>query len=226
MILRRRLQWLGHVARMDDTRLPKQFLFCWLTLSRPPHGPRKRWRDAVRDDLQSIHLYTGWYSLAADRLCWFSSVTEAVEKSHCSSPSPRLFSCSECHRIFRRKGDMAKHKCSAERKKPLSDQVGAVQCASCQRWFASRGGLAVHTCQPSADNSTLRSSQRAPDNGKTCCHSHCPECDRCFKSSSGFRRHNCNRGKRPDRTNFSLCCSVCSRTFRRPQDLARHKCKL
>ncbi len=41
---------------------------------------------------------------------------------------------------------VCKHKCADERKKPLSQQKGAVRCISCNRWFGSRGGLAVHRC--------------------------------------------------------------------------------
>ena len=40
-----RLRWLGHLARMDDTRLPKQILFAEGTNTRPRHGPKRRWRD-------------------------------------------------------------------------------------------------------------------------------------------------------------------------------------
>ena len=41
---------------------------------------------------------------------------------------------------------MARHKCIAERQKPVREQRGAVQCERCGRWFRSRGGLAVHAC--------------------------------------------------------------------------------
>ena len=34
----RRLQRLGHVAHMEDSRLPKQFLFGWLSHPHPAHG--------------------------------------------------------------------------------------------------------------------------------------------------------------------------------------------
>ena len=39
---------------------------------------------------------------------------------------------------------MKRHKCTAERQKPVSQQRGAVQCGT--RWFHSKGGLAVHRC--------------------------------------------------------------------------------
>ena len=39
---------------------------------------------------------------------------------------------------------MKRHKCIAERQKPVSQQRGAVQCGTCHKWFSSNGGLAVH----------------------------------------------------------------------------------
>ena len=37
-----RLRWLGHIARMDSSCLPKQVLFGELLSRGPSHGPRKR----------------------------------------------------------------------------------------------------------------------------------------------------------------------------------------
>ena len=55
--------------------------------------------------------------------------------------------CSECGRTFSRPGDLKRHKCRAEREKPVQEQWKAVQCERCNRWFRSRGGLAVHKCE-------------------------------------------------------------------------------
>ena len=76
MIACRRLQWLGHIARMDDLRLPKQFLFGWLPEPRPAHGVKLRWRDKVRWDLKSFSIEEKtWYALAQDRQGWMLRCT-------------------------------------------------------------------------------------------------------------------------------------------------------
>ena len=55
-VQKRRLEWLGHLARMPDHRLPKVMLFSWLPQPRPRCGPRKRWRDVVRKDLRNVEV--------------------------------------------------------------------------------------------------------------------------------------------------------------------------
>ena len=68
MISYRRLRWLGHVARMNDNRLPKQLLFGWLPQRCPPHGVKLHWHDKVRHNLRTFHIdEVGWYVLAQDR---------------------------------------------------------------------------------------------------------------------------------------------------------------
>ena len=63
-IAKRRLEWMGHVARMPDHRMPKLQKTC------PPGGPRKRWRDVFCNDLQGIGVPknsgTGQLSLEKD----------------------------------------------------------------------------------------------------------------------------------------------------------------
>ena len=64
-VRKNRLEWLGHLARMPDYRLPKSTVFSWLPQPRPRCGPRMRWRDVVRKDLKDIGVKEDdWYEEA------------------------------------------------------------------------------------------------------------------------------------------------------------------
>ena len=64
-LMRRRQEWLGHLARMTPERIPKISLFSWLPQTRPQGGPG-RWRDLVRSDLKAVEIQErGWYEEAA-----------------------------------------------------------------------------------------------------------------------------------------------------------------
>jgi len=55
VIRERRMRWLGHVARMDEVRIPKQALHWEVAgFKRRPGRPRMNWRDVVKKDLQRI----------------------------------------------------------------------------------------------------------------------------------------------------------------------------
>ena len=151
------MEWLGHVARMPDQRMPKAALFGWLAEPRPRCGPCKRWRDVVRADLNVIAVSecewyeeacrsrAGWRALCR---CGFESHAEMQAVAAHTEPQRRDVECEICNRSFRRECDKKRHKCISERQKPVSEQSGATQCAVCSRWFRSRGGLAVHNCRP------------------------------------------------------------------------------
>jgi len=57
VIRERRMRWLGHVARMDEVRIPKQVLH-WEVVGfrRRPGRSRMNWRDVVKRDLQRMGL--------------------------------------------------------------------------------------------------------------------------------------------------------------------------
>ena len=61
-ISKRRLEWLGHLARIPDERTSKISLFSWLPEPRPRGGPRKRWRDVIHADLKEMK--NAWYEKA------------------------------------------------------------------------------------------------------------------------------------------------------------------
>ena len=151
-IAKRRLEWLGHIARMPDHRMPKMSLFGWLPQTRPPGGPRKRWRDVIRKDLQALGIpEERWYQATQSREEWCTLYqglqNDQSQQGHAKPSQQSRVRCLTCNRSFQRESDMKRHKCLAERAKPIQEQKGAVQCTVCLRWFRSKGGLKVHKCR-------------------------------------------------------------------------------
>ena len=125
--------------------MPKTILFSMLCPRCPPGGPRKRWRDCVRSDLQSLGTLSAWYETAQSRSTWRALYQDLTVPSRLVS---NAVCCRLCRREFSRPSDFKRHKCLAERLRPIQEQRGAVQCGRCQLWFRSSGGLAVHSCHP------------------------------------------------------------------------------
>ena len=119
----RRLEWLGHLARMDETRTPQRCLFGWLPGQRPRGGPRKRWRDVVKADLRKAGIEENhWvYLVNSSRTGWRAAYLDAVEEEQ-GKPDPHRptsphTSCLKCNRRFRREGERKRQKCTTERQK-------------------------------------------------------------------------------------------------------------
>ena len=80
IILHKRLQWLGHLGRMEDDRLPKKVLFGEMRKKRACHGPKKRWRDQMSGDLLALGMKEEWYQLCQDRKEWAVRCREGVNE--------------------------------------------------------------------------------------------------------------------------------------------------
>ena len=121
IFLHRRLQWLGHVARMPDDRIPKVLLFSLLPQHRPPGGPRKCWWDCVAADLKAVGAPAVWYPLGQSREDWralFSSADVYPAVPHlCGGVFCRL-----CRREFSRPAGCARHKLIHECSLPVQHQ--------------------------------------------------------------------------------------------------------
>ena len=64
-LIRRRMQWLGHLAQMRNHRIPKMCFFGWLSEKRPQGGPKKCWKDIIRKELNDLNIPEScWYDLA------------------------------------------------------------------------------------------------------------------------------------------------------------------
>ena len=56
---------------MDSTRSPKQILFGELPSKSPSHSAKKRWRDAVSNDMKNMNVFEAhWSTLAQVRTKW------------------------------------------------------------------------------------------------------------------------------------------------------------
>ena len=78
-VIIRRLEWLGHVIRMNETRCVKK-IFEWKLEGRRGKGrPRLRWINNVADVLRKLGVKR-WRTKALDREEWASIIREDKAK--------------------------------------------------------------------------------------------------------------------------------------------------
>ena len=63
----------------------------------------------------------------------------ATDTSQSTALAVRKMKCEVCLRIFRRTGDLKRHKSSSKGQKPVCKQHGGTQCTICKKWFCSKG---------------------------------------------------------------------------------------
>jgi hypothetical protein len=73
----KRLQWAGHLQRMDEQNLPKKDFTRQILGKRPVVKPRKRGIDLVEEDIIRLLTRRNWKNLAEDRAQWRAKVKEA-----------------------------------------------------------------------------------------------------------------------------------------------------
>ena len=85
-MIRRRLQWLGHLSRMDLSRVPRQLMVCCPEGGKHMAGSQKlRWNDVVSKYLKKGELLSDWRQIARDRTEWKSFVNALVEDMNVNS---------------------------------------------------------------------------------------------------------------------------------------------
>jgi hypothetical protein len=79
VIKSRRIRWVGHVARVGEERRVYRVLLGKPEERRPLGGPRRRWVDTVRMDVQEVGCgYMDWIGLAQDRDRWRTVVSAVM----------------------------------------------------------------------------------------------------------------------------------------------------
>ena len=202
ILRKRRLQWLGHMARMPEGRLPVQLLFGWLQ----QHGQHmdlvfvgKTVSDLTSKDCRCL---TGLKLLKIDRNGEpYAALSPMRCHDHLEFHATSVVGFSRADRV--KPGTNVPQRASfLFRNSPQPSSVrnasdgsrvlGALLCTSAALSLVRR--LSLH-------------STRVPITTLQCCGFHCDSCNRCFRSSSGFKCHNCHRGHRSvDRETFEHVC--------------------
>ncbi|PFX22577.1 LINE-1 retrotransposable element ORF2 protein [Stylophora pistillata] len=92
----RRLRWLRHVKRMDDSRIPKQLLYGELSQGKRQRGrPKLRYKDACKTSLSKCEIDVKTKDeIAVDRTKWRATVKELL-CSKIASGTTRLRNVSD-----------------------------------------------------------------------------------------------------------------------------------
>jgi hypothetical protein len=78
-IIKSRMRWAGHVARMGEKRIVYRLLVGKPEGKRPLGRPRRRWIDNIMMDLLEIGLgVVDWIGLAQDRYGWRALVNSVM----------------------------------------------------------------------------------------------------------------------------------------------------
>jgi hypothetical protein len=82
----KRLQWAGHVQRMEGKRIPKRILESNFIGKRPVGKPRNRWINAVEIDSREILKVRNWKRESLDRQVWRRYLKEAKARLRAVAP--------------------------------------------------------------------------------------------------------------------------------------------
>ena len=77
-VIKSRMRWAGHVARMDEERGVYKVLVRKPEGKRPLGRPRRKWVDNIRMDLQVGCGYMDWIGLIQDRDTWRTLVSAVM----------------------------------------------------------------------------------------------------------------------------------------------------
>lgn len=223
----RRQQWLGHISRMEDSRLPKRILFGQLK-GRRRKKQRKRWSDGVLEDHEKMSL-TNWYDTARDRKKWRQVIKQQLRRDSEEDfapkkqiSAPRTLPCSRCDKKFVHAGALSVHMETAH---PTEKDIK--KCDICNQIF-KRLGYATHRKACEKKNLTLQPSEnprnKVPPLQRGQETVQCPHCGKSLKEK-GYGPHvsKCkNNANKVPRLTSTRSCRYCQQTFK-AQGIGRHE---
>ena len=202
------MRWVGHVVRMEDSRLPKQLFYGELsTGKRPRHKPRKRFKDVIKDNLKALQIdVDNWEGLTENRASWRKSVRQGCddfekkrvdhailkralrkqEENEITADVVQDLKCHICGRILLSRAGYVNHLKSHEQRQNqdvfkdiLSPRPTNYTCSICSLVCKSAGGLTRHT----KVHKTAEPVATSNDNFK------CHICQRSCKTEAGLKSH-------------------------------------
>lgn len=210
-IVKNHMRWVGHVIRMDDSRLPKQLLYGELVLGkRPQHKPKKRFRDFTKDNLKSLSMFAAdWEISAHDRNEWRS----LVRKRCMQFEEERI-----AHAVVKRK---ARKLQDVEVPAARGSKIN-LTCTYCGRIMMSKAGLVNHVTaheRRHTQDAYVHVIPPAPPPFA------CPVCPKLCKSAAGLKTHFKRMHEDvtpPPSVLGQLCCHICNRAFKSKSGLSSH----
>ena len=90
-VVRRQLQWAGHVARMEEHRLPRRFLTAWCYQARPAGGQEFTYGKGLEFALRYAKVDVAtWMEVAQDRPAWKGIIRNIAEPAAKQAPHHTL----------------------------------------------------------------------------------------------------------------------------------------
>ena len=176
---------------------------------RPRHGPKKRFKDCIKNNLKSFKIpVDDWETLAMNRSEWRKSINKGAEvferervdraelkrglrKGNISLPSDEIsWKCETCSRVLLSKAGYVNHMKSHERAPTdvnthlLPPQPGVTTCAVCEKTCKTTAGLKRHM---KIHKDIIP--QRSAVNPITVLDFICHICHRPCKSAAGLKSH-------------------------------------
>ena len=140
MIQKRRLQWLGHVERMHDDRLPKKLLVSKIKDGKRHQGGQKqRWHDLIHADLKEVNMATSWKTEAREKE-WRTNIYNLLHDFNA-----RKKSSEKAKKIFAR----GRYNSDYDNSDNKNNSVQKLSCMfpGCNKIAANKAGLANHVRQ-------------------------------------------------------------------------------